>query len=165
MRQDIFENARGFGDRLRKARKDKNLSQEQLSQLIGISRQAIYEYENNLCFPRIDNVIKISKALDIDLKYLCLGKTQKPTFDYGITYKDAMKIILAFQDADLIEHFIEVKDGKKRIVITSEDEYIISLEEQIKSIMSIKGSLNQETFQRSLQEILDSYDIAIMHKK
>ena len=51
-------------ERLRKARIEKNLSQDTLAKLIGVSRQTINMIENNDYNPSLALCIKICKALD-----------------------------------------------------------------------------------------------------
>ncbi len=56
-----------FGERLRKARKDKKLSQEELAKLIGVSRNAITNYEKNSNTPTYENMKKLSNILGVNL--------------------------------------------------------------------------------------------------
>lgn len=56
-----------FGNRLKQARKDKKLSQEALANLIGVSRNAITNYENNSNTPTYANIKKLSSILGINL--------------------------------------------------------------------------------------------------
>lgn len=158
------ENINNFGQRLLDARKRKNLTQEQLSKLSGVSRQAIYEYEKGKYVPRIDKVSKMAKALDIDLYYLCFGEYRASHVDYQTTYKEVMNFLLSVQEAELFNISIKTFNKQKILIASSTDNYMISLSEQISNIQSLRSSLNLETFNKSLQEILDSYDIAIKDK-
>lgn len=56
-----------FGDRLKNARKAKNLSQEMLGKLIGVTRNAITNYEKNSNTPTYENMKKLSLILGVDL--------------------------------------------------------------------------------------------------
>lgn len=56
-----------FGERLKKARNDKNLSQEMLGKLIGVTRNAITNYEKNSNTPTYENMKKLSLILGVDL--------------------------------------------------------------------------------------------------
>lgn len=56
-----------FGDRLKSARKQKNISQDMLGKLIGVSRVAITNYETNKNTPTFENVKKLSNILGVDL--------------------------------------------------------------------------------------------------
>ncbi|OCL99548.1 hypothetical protein AAX29_00589 [Aliarcobacter thereius] len=56
-----------FGNRLKKARTDKKLSQEALANLIGVSRNAITNYEKNSNTPTYENMKKLSSILGVNL--------------------------------------------------------------------------------------------------
>lgn len=53
-----------INEKLRNARKDKNLSQAELAKLVNVSRQTINMIENKDFNPTISLCIKICKALD-----------------------------------------------------------------------------------------------------
>ncbi len=65
-----------FGERLRAAREEANLTQEQLAQKLGIHKQAVSRYEQNLREPEYDTLIQISIILDKSIDYL-LGRTEE----------------------------------------------------------------------------------------
>lgn len=46
-----------FGENLRRLRKERNLSQEQLSEMLNVSRQAISKWESNKTYPDIENLM------------------------------------------------------------------------------------------------------------
>lgn len=56
-----------YGEKLKEARKSKNLSQDMLAKLIGVSRVAITNYERNTNTPTFDNMKKLSNILGKDL--------------------------------------------------------------------------------------------------
>ena len=59
-----------FGRRVKELRKSKNLTQDQLAELIDIEPPNISKLENGNHFPLPDNIEKISKALDVQIKEL-----------------------------------------------------------------------------------------------
>ncbi len=59
-----------FGDRLRKARKDKGLTQKQLADLIGAKHNSISDWENNKNRPDPDTIEYICGALEIPVSRL-----------------------------------------------------------------------------------------------
>lgn len=59
-----------FGQKLRSARKEVGLTQEQLSDKLMISRQAITKWESDRGMPDIENLKKLSQILNISLDYL-----------------------------------------------------------------------------------------------
>lgn len=64
-----------FGERLRQIRKEQNLSQEALAQLLGTSKQMLSRYELNQRSPRIEQVHKYAEKLHVPVDYL-LGDTE-----------------------------------------------------------------------------------------
>lgn len=59
-----------FCDKLPKIRKDNNLSQEQLADRLGISRQAISKWEAGLSYPDMEKMIELCKILNCKLEDL-----------------------------------------------------------------------------------------------
>lgn len=62
-----------IGDQLKKARLDKNLTQEEVAEKIFVSRQSISNWENNKTYPDIGNVIALSDLYQISLDELLKG--------------------------------------------------------------------------------------------
>ena len=62
-----------IGDQLKKARMDKNLTQEEVAEKIFVSRQSISNWENNKTYPDIGNVIALSDLYQISLDELLKG--------------------------------------------------------------------------------------------
>ena len=58
------------GNKLFNLRKQKNMSQEKLAEIVGVTRQTIYLWESNQTLPDIEKVMKICDALEIDLNEL-----------------------------------------------------------------------------------------------
>lgn len=65
-----------FGNRLTNLRKMKGLSQEDLGNLIGVSRQTVSKWESNQTTPEMDKLIGISDVFEISVDEL-LGR-EKP---------------------------------------------------------------------------------------
>lgn len=61
-----------IANKLLELRKEKGLSQEQLAQELGISRQAISKWERAEASPDTDNLIQLAKLYDISLDELLL---------------------------------------------------------------------------------------------
>lgn len=59
-----------FGDNLRKYRKEKKLTQEQLADLLNVSFQTISKWEKEKTEPNIDTLIKIASIFNITLDEL-----------------------------------------------------------------------------------------------
>lgn len=59
-----------FGNRLREIRKAKGYTQEQVAEKIGIEPPNISKLEKGAHFPLPENIEKIAKALDVDIREL-----------------------------------------------------------------------------------------------
>ena len=59
-----------FGMRLRASRKNKNLSQRDVSKKLGISRAMISSYENNICMPSVDRLVQMAVLYNVSTDYL-----------------------------------------------------------------------------------------------
>lgn len=59
-----------FGGKLKEARKKTGLTQEELAELIGVSRAAVAKWETDNGLPDIENLKAIAKLLDVSIDYL-----------------------------------------------------------------------------------------------
>ena len=59
-----------FCDKLAKERKNNNLSQEQLADKLGVSRQAVSKWESAASYPDMDKIIQMTKILNCTLEDL-----------------------------------------------------------------------------------------------
>ena len=62
-----------IGERILELRKQKNISQVQLAKALGISRQAVSKWENDLAAPDMMNLIRLADLLVTDTEYLATG--------------------------------------------------------------------------------------------
>ena len=77
-----------FGDRLRRLRKERKLTQKELAGLIGVKNSVISFYEVGDRTPSLEVLIKLSKALHISTDVL-LGLDKKETVDVsGLSEND-----------------------------------------------------------------------------
>ena len=59
-----------FGENMLHLRKMAGLTQEELAEKIGVSRQALSKWENGECTPDLENAANIAKVLDASLDEL-----------------------------------------------------------------------------------------------
>lgn len=59
-----------LGEKLAKARREKNITQEQLADNLGVSRQSISKWESDVVYPETDKLIRMSELFDCSLDYL-----------------------------------------------------------------------------------------------
>lgn len=59
-----------LGSKCAKLRKENNYTQEQLAEILGVSRQAISKWESDAAYPETDKLIRMSEIFDCSLDYL-----------------------------------------------------------------------------------------------
>lgn len=62
-----------FGEQIKQLRVDRKLTQQSMADKLGVTRQAISNWENNKNLPDIEMIIVISKTFSLTLDELILG--------------------------------------------------------------------------------------------
>lgn len=85
-----------FGFRLRQLREERGFSRSALAKKLGVSKETIYRYENNIQSPSLDRTKQIAVILRTSVDYL-LGLDDEYTIKFpGITkeQRDALNLFL-----------------------------------------------------------------------
>lgn len=67
------------GDKLAKLRKENNYTQEQLAEILGVSRQSISKWESGIMYPETDKLIRMSELFGCSLDYLLRDSEEEKT--------------------------------------------------------------------------------------
>ena len=59
-----------FGEKIARQRKELNYTQEQLADVLGVSRQSISKWESDIAYPETDKLIELGKLFDCSMDYL-----------------------------------------------------------------------------------------------
>lgn len=71
-KRDAFENELRLdllGHKIREIRQERNLTQEQLGELVGVKKAQISKIENSLTDARFDTILKVFKVLDAKVSF------------------------------------------------------------------------------------------------
>lgn len=71
-----------IGDRIQNLRKTKGMSQEELADAIGVSRQAVSKWESEQAAPDLEKVIIMSDLFEVTTDYLLKGIEPVRTDDH-----------------------------------------------------------------------------------
>lgn len=71
--QDNIVDYKEIGLRIRKLRRDKNITQEQLAELVGVSCSFVGHIERGEKILSLETLARLSKAFDADMHYLVFG--------------------------------------------------------------------------------------------
>ena len=59
-----------LGEKIAKQRKELNYTQEQLADILGVSRQSISKWESDIVYPETEKLIELGKIFDCSMDYL-----------------------------------------------------------------------------------------------
>lgn len=90
-----------FGEKLSKLRRANNYTQEQLADVLEVSRQSVSKWESDIAYPETDKLVKIGKLFNCSLDYLLKENceeleplqrgNQKARKTFGDSFKDFFK--------------------------------------------------------------------------
>lgn len=63
-----------FQDRLNRLRRERGLSQEDLAEVVGVTRQAVQKWESGASRPDMDNLAALARYFGVTLDHLVLGR-------------------------------------------------------------------------------------------
>ena len=102
-----------IGSRIAEARKNKNLTQVELAKLLGVSKGAIANYENEFCTPKAEMMYRLFDVLQVDANFL---------------YQDDMaireeKIFLSQEEKRLVSAYRSAERRYKEIALEMLEEH------------------------------------------
>lgn len=59
-----------LGEKITKQRKELQYTQEQLADILGVSRQSVSKWESDIAYPETDKLIELGKLFDCSMDYL-----------------------------------------------------------------------------------------------
>lgn len=86
----------GIGKRIKEARNKKNLTQTELADLIGVTKGAIANYENEISHPKESIMYDLINALDVDANFLfqdCVRIKKNPPESHETDSRDVSKML------------------------------------------------------------------------
>ena len=67
-----------MGARLAQARRGQNMTQEQLAEKLGVTRQAVSRWESDTAYPETDKIVRMAALFGVSCDYL-LGASNEPS--------------------------------------------------------------------------------------
>ena len=102
-----------IGTFLRELRKEKNLTQEQLAEILGVSGRTVSRWETGSNMPDLAIMIELADYYDIDIKELLNGE-RKSEMDKEL--KETLKTVADYTDIQKIDRKREQIPQKDRFV-------------------------------------------------
>lgn len=110
-----------LGEKITKLRKDKKLSQLDIANAIGVSRDAISKYERDDIVPSVENAKKMANTLGVSLDYLVSEEERQEAIDNKMIQRIKELQKLSESDQTNILSVIDafVRDAKTKQAYTS----------------------------------------------
>lgn len=97
-------------ENLKKLRKQHKLSQQKLADILHISQQSVYKYENNITFPDIETLIRMADFFNTSIDYL-VGYTDIPH-----KIEPVSENMLNEKEQHLLTRYRSLSENKKAII-------------------------------------------------
>lgn len=142
-------------NRLYELRKKNNLSQEELAEKLGVSRQAVSKWERSEASPDTDNLIALAKIYGLSLDELIYGEkeekkqepAEEPDGDPKAEVNEEEKLFINIEDGD-----DKVKIGPDGIVVEEKNGNIVKI--------NLNGKMMEKVIQK-IEDKIDDCDIDI----
>ena len=96
-----------LGENIAKFRKEKGLSQEKVAEYMGVSRQAVTKWENNISKPSTANLFKLAALLEVSVEVLLGFKDTGNTIEIeNISVSKASGIFCGFSVVCIFSYII-----------------------------------------------------------
>ena len=143
-----------FGDKLKQYRLNEGLSQEQLAEKIGVSRQAITKWETKRGLPDVENMIILAELFKLTLDELVLEEVKNQKNEPTIFESETV------YDIDTQKHFDINLGGARKITLKTGNDEKIRIKLSSESLSEI-GSL----YKIKLDEKRGKLDVELVNKK
>ena len=118
-----------FGERLREIRKDMGMTQDEFAKKLGTSKQILSRYELDQRTPKIDQVVKFARKLNVSLEHLIYGTEMNDAFFESLNGKPFYKIFIEVTydlknlNLDDLVRLTKLSDRELRSIITRRMKY------------------------------------------
>jgi transcriptional regulator with XRE-family HTH domain len=118
-----------FGENLKNVRRQRDITQEELAETLGVSRQAISKWESDNGYPETEKLLLLSKILNISLDYLMNDASEmqekEKSEEKNIVIAPSGKIAIMTHDKQNVIVCHSVKSSKIIFPHKDEPEYIL----------------------------------------
>ncbi|MBQ7335575.1 MAG: helix-turn-helix transcriptional regulator [Clostridia bacterium] len=85
-----------FGAFIKKHRKAKKMTQQDLADALGITKKSVCAFESGMTFPSQENIFKLAKILDMSLDEFVFGES---VFNHNICIKEINEMLASLSEA------------------------------------------------------------------
>ena len=106
-----------FASRLRQAREQSGLTQQDLAEKLGVTKSAIGNYENGVSSPKWDVLLKIFDVLQVEPKFL---------YQDSFSFDSADPVVLTPQQSALLSSFDQLNEEGQQKAVDYVDDLVLT---------------------------------------
>ena len=141
-----------FADRLKARRKEKGYSQEQLAEILEVSRQSITKWETGTAYPELRKLIMLASTLDTDLDWLLMDERMECA-DEGEGLTEEAHEGAPVQDVRSLERAMQARMTKRILGVLEGTAFTEDAKEA-----AFRGKRTYVVFGEKMYKILDGID-------
>ena len=111
-----------LGEKIARQRKELNYTQEQLADILGVSRQSISKWESDIAYPETDKLIELGKLFDCSMDYLLkeevTEKSGAQTTDYTEKIKEISRKVMTEKNKGKAKKILKIIGIILAVVLT-----------------------------------------------
>ena len=106
-----------FASRLRQAREQSGLTQQDLAEKLGVTKSAIGNYENGVSSPKWDVLLKIFDVLQVEPNFL---------YQDSFSFDSADPVVLTPQQSALLSSFDQLNEEGQQKAVDYVDDLVLT---------------------------------------
>jgi transcriptional regulator with XRE-family HTH domain len=100
-----------IGRRIRDARRERGMTQDQLAERIGVSRSAVAQWETGRAGQVTGNLSRIAAALDLNVEYLMFGSDKHAPGE--VRQGDELALVRLYRECDPEDRQILLRTARR----------------------------------------------------
>lgn len=122
-----------FGNNLKLIRKEKGITQEQLAEMLNVSRQAVSKWESDSGYPETDKLLLLAGKLNVSLDFLMDNKPEQENEqeEKASVSLGENKILISTYDKNQTVRCLSVRYSKIAFPAKNEPAYILQAVDRV----------------------------------
>ena len=144
------------GEKISKARKNINLTQDQLAEVLDVSRQTISKWESDIAYPEAGKLKLLSDTLNVSIDYLLndeaeenkVPEMKQTSNGYEVDWSKLYPILNKYEKEIDINHYFDLfsdlsKEAMKKYNYSLEDATLVLKDIYYKAYLKLKEEENK----------------------
>jgi transcriptional regulator with XRE-family HTH domain len=108
-----MSDSQAIGDRIRQARQDQNLTQEQLADAVGVTRSAVAQWETGRAGQVTGNLSRVAAVLEVGVEHLMFGEDKAAPL--RATRGDELAMLRLYRDCTPADQQLLLRTAKRLV--------------------------------------------------